>query len=108
MDNIPGLNPSQLKKVQKILSAHCKDHRNPVFVFGSRVEGQFRPSSDLDLYFTNTQELLPRFWVFLEEAFENSDLPFKVDLIDECNLSPQIKANVTTLKKIQIFPFKSA
>ncbi len=50
-----------------------------VWAYGSRVSGNAQPHSDLDLvaFVTKEQEQA----VFeLKEAFENSDLPFRVDL----------------------------
>ena len=50
-----------------------------VWAYGSRVRGNAQPHSDLDLvaFVTKEQEQA----VFeLKEAFENSDLPFRVDL----------------------------
>ena len=106
MNKVPGLTKPQLQEIQNILQNQFKSlsHQIHVFVFGSLAEGGFRPSSDLDLYFTGTKEFLPRVWAHLEEAFENSSLPFKVDLIDEHQLSPAIKSNIASLKKILIFP----
>ncbi len=51
----------------------------PVWVYGSRVKGTARPQSDLDMvvFATTVQELQVS---NLKEAFEESDLPFRVDL----------------------------
>jgi len=51
-----------------------------VWAFGSRIKGSARPTSDLDLvvFAKHTQ----RSQVFaLQEALEESNLPFKVDLL---------------------------
>ena len=50
-----------------------------VWAFGSRVQGTSRPHSDLDLVVFSTPEEGPRI-AALREAFEESDLPFRVDL----------------------------
>ncbi|WP_052050906.1 nucleotidyltransferase family protein [Leptolyngbya sp. KIOST-1] len=50
-----------------------------VWAYGSRVKGTARPHSDLDLVvFASPQ--LRRAIPDLREAFEESDLPFRVDL----------------------------
>ena len=50
-----------------------------VWAYGSRVKGTNRPHSDLDLVVFSTPEQVPRI-ADLREAFEESDLPFRVDL----------------------------
>lgn len=50
------------------------------FVFGSRITSKAKKLSDLDiLYF----DYIPnKIIMILEEEFENSDLPYKVDLVN--------------------------
>ncbi|MBM4222973.1 MAG: nucleotidyltransferase domain-containing protein [Gammaproteobacteria bacterium] len=50
------------------------------YAFGSRVLGNHKKYSDIDIFFC---ENIPQKIIYsLEEEFEESDLPFKVDLID--------------------------
>lgn len=50
------------------------------YVFGSRVKGTARKHSDLDLCYKDN---IPIMIVgMIQEEFENSNLPFKVDLIN--------------------------
>jgi predicted nucleotidyltransferase len=74
------LSPSALAIVQRILSQYVPDHQ--VWAFGSRAKGTARRYSDLDLAII-TQTPLP-FEVIgaMREAFSDSDLPFRVDIID--------------------------
>ncbi len=59
---------------------------NDVWAFGSRVDGTAKPYSDLDLALAGSEEIsLPR-RAALAEAFEHSELPFRVDLIDLLNV----------------------
>ena len=71
------LPPADLSLVQDLLKAHLPGVA--VWAYGSRVKGNARPYSDLDLVaFTepgHTSQLNA-----LREAFEDSDLPFRVDL----------------------------
>ncbi|MCS6772359.1 MAG: nucleotidyltransferase domain-containing protein [Kiritimatiellae bacterium] len=53
-----------------------------VLAFGSRVEGNAKAYSDLDLAIVG-ERVLPFKTVWrLREAFEESDLPFRVDVVD--------------------------
>ena len=63
------------KIVQQILSKYPYKF----YAYGSRVKGNARQLSDLDIcYYDN----IPDNIVFLiEEEFKESDLPFKVDLV---------------------------
>ncbi len=53
-----------------------------ILAFGSRVSGTAKQYSDLDIALRSSSTLSSAQWNALEEEFENSDLPFKVDLID--------------------------
>jgi predicted nucleotidyltransferase len=57
-----------------------KQYPYPFYVFGSRVKNQHKKFSDLDLAFTSEIPLSVQ--AHIEEDFENSDLPFTVDLVD--------------------------
>ncbi len=50
------------------------------YAFGSRVHGQPKKFSDLDLCFM--EPMSSSEFAALEEDFELSDLPYKVDLVD--------------------------
>lgn len=73
-----SLLPEELKEVQHILARHIPDR--DVYAFGSRVDGQGWQHSDLDLVIMGDEpvDLLTR--ALLREAFEESWLPFRVDL----------------------------
>lgn len=70
------LDPSHLAIMQTIL----KKYPYTFYVFGSRVKGASHKFSDLDLLYFD--EIPPKILCQLEEDFEESDLPFKVDLVN--------------------------
>ncbi len=74
------LSEEQLLLVDAILRTHVPDL--PVWAFGSRVTGKARPYSDLDLAIITEQPLPLAQRAALAEAFSDSDLPWKVDLVD--------------------------
>lgn len=64
---------------KQILDQILKKYPVTVFVFGSRVKGTARPLSDLDLCIKGPIEksILGQ----MQEDFEESNLPFKVDIV---------------------------
>ena len=64
-----------------------------VWAFGSRVKFTSRPDSDLDLAAFITPEQKGRLAAF-KEALDESDLPFRVDLLDWNNLPENFKRNI--------------
>jgi type I restriction enzyme S subunit len=53
-----------------------------VWVFGSRATGRARRYSDLDLAIDAGRRLTLDETAILREAFEESDLPYRVDIVD--------------------------
>jgi len=53
-----------------------------VWAFGSRVKGKAKPYSDLDLVIQTEQPLPLESMATLNEAFDESDLPVRVDVVD--------------------------
>jgi len=74
------LEPKHLKLVKKILQENLPNHE--IWAFGSRVHGKnLKTFSDLDLVIakpaTTMQQVMQ-----ISESFSESDLPFKVDVMD--------------------------
>ncbi len=74
------LTPAELAIVRELLLRHVP-HRE-VWAFGSRVKGTTKPFADLDLAILGDTALPPGTLASLAEDFTESDLPFKVDLLD--------------------------
>jgi len=64
-----------------------------VWVYGSRVKWTARPQSDLDMAVFTTPKQKPQF-ENLKEAFEESDLPFRVDLFVWDDVPEQFHKNI--------------
>ena len=67
-----------------------------VWVFGSRATGHARPFSDLDLLVTKPVSLTWLQLADLRDAFEASELPFKVDVVEAEGLSGDMAARVNS------------
>ena len=65
-----------------------------VRVFGSRAGGRVKPFSDLDLLIDVGRRLTFAESADLSEAFSESDLPWKVDLVDRHNLTDAFRRRI--------------
>ncbi|MFA7404074.1 MAG: nucleotidyltransferase domain-containing protein [Pelobacteraceae bacterium] len=74
------LSPEQLVEVRRILQFHVPGRT--VRAFGSRVQGNAKPFSDLDLAVMGDASLDFRQLTALKDAFAESNLPFRVDVVD--------------------------
>ena len=88
-----ALNDEHRQIVRRIVAAHLPAGAN-VRVFGSRAKGAPRPHSDLDLAFETSEGLTQAELANLAEAFSESDLPFKVDIVDLHSASPTLRAAI--------------
>lgn len=74
------ITPEEQAIVLRILNEIVPDRE--VRAFGSRVTGKTKPFSDLDLAIMGNEPLLLETQARLEDAFSESDLPWKVDVLD--------------------------
>lgn len=81
--------PEQWKIVRDILRMHVP--RWPVWAFGSRATGKAKPYSDLDLAVIKGEPMSLSEGSALAEAFSESDLPWKVDVVDWATTSPTFR-----------------
>ncbi|MGE5269725.1 MAG: nucleotidyltransferase family protein [Thiohalocapsa sp.] len=76
-----ALSPEHRRIVLDLLAEHLP-HGGKVWVFGSRATGRARRYSDLDLAIDAGRPLRLAETAILREAFEESDLPWRVDIVD--------------------------
>jgi len=74
------IGPDQWEIVRCILQAHVPQFE--VWAFGSRARRQAKTYSDLDLAVITDQPLSPDVSAGLGHDFAESDLPWKVDVVD--------------------------
>lgn len=86
------LEPSCLSLVKEILVRYIPEHE--VRIFGSRVTGEVKPFSDIDLVIMNQVPLSLEKMIALKLAFEESHLPYKVDLVEWSSLSPEFQKRI--------------
>jgi type I restriction enzyme, S subunit len=82
MDDMPAIDvrPDLWVIVRDILRRQVPDYE--VWGFGSRVTGTAKRYSDLDLAIIGDTALPPAVRAELEDAFSESDLPWRVDVVD--------------------------
>ncbi|HGO5815948.1 nucleotidyltransferase family protein [Mannheimia glucosida] len=83
------IQPEELTIVKSILQQFVPNC--PVWAFGSRVKGTSRPYSDLDLAIMTETPLTFLERDNLKEAFSESDLVWKVDIIDWASTSEEFR-----------------
>ncbi|MGB9706469.1 MAG: nucleotidyltransferase domain-containing protein [Microgenomates group bacterium] len=82
------LDPRTIKQIREIVFRYLDPQKHKVFIFGSWAEGKARKFSDIDIG-VEGEEPLPL--LELEEAFEESDLPYLVEVVNFTHLSEKFK-----------------
>ncbi len=89
MQDNPQLTEQQLKFIKTILKHYIPDET--VWLFGSRVTGKAKAHSDVDLVIDSKQILPQLTMAKLNDAFAESDFPYKVDILDWSMLTDVFK-----------------
>lgn len=74
-----------------------------VWAFGSRITGKPKRFSDLDIAILSDKPIPSETIWDLRESFSNSDLPFRVDVIDLASVSPDFKL-IVEKTHVVLFP----
>lgn len=87
---------------KKLLSSIIFKYLNPdqvkVFLFGSRAVGNNSKYSDVDLGIESDNDIAYSTILDIEEDFENSDLPYAVDVVDFAKVTDKLKQVVQANK----------
>lgn len=87
------LETEQLETVQRILSLHFEGLE--VWAYGSRVTGvDLTPETELELVVITEKPLSFEDMTAIEKAFAESNLPFRVDIIDWVKLPESIQKQI--------------
>ena len=85
--------PEQMAEIRAILEEYVPGWE--VRALGSRVKGSAKPWSDLDLAVAGPSPMSWQNVELLIEAFQESTLPFRVDVLDWREVSPAFQAIIT-------------
>lgn len=97
--------PVQMEMIQAIFRQFLPS-AGTVYVFGSRIKGTAKPFSDLDLAIDLGSPIPLSLLAKLAEAFDESSLPFKVDLVDWQTIDQTFRDHIES-DRYQIFPLNS-
>ena len=97
------INPKHRVIVQNILSIILPIN-SKVWVFGSRATGATKKSSDLDIVIDAGRPLNRQEELILADAFEESNLPYRVDVLDMHTVSDEFKEIIQ--KEMVTFTFE--
>lgn len=89
-DPLIDIRPEHLEIVCRILRRHAPGYE--VWAFGSRARRTAKAYSDLDLAVISDRPLSLALNAALADAFAESDLPFKVDVVDWASASGSFRA----------------
>ena len=84
-----GVSAQEWEIVREILLRHVPERE--VWAFGSRVKGTAKKFSDLDLVVLGDVPLSLGVQASLAEDFSESDLPYKVDVVDWATTSERFR-----------------
>lgn len=83
------VSPHDLETIKRILAARVPDFE--ARAFGSRYRWTAKEYSDLDLAIVGERPVSPKEMANLRADFEESDLPFRVDVLDWQSISPEFR-----------------
>lgn len=81
-----------LRFIKQTLRAHLPDPSYRLFLFGSRATGTARRFSDVDVGIEGPKPVSPTALMNIQEALEESDIPYKVDVVDFAQTSDRFRA----------------
>lgn len=84
------LTHKQLNIIKEIVFSRLDPKRYTVFIFGSRSTGVNEKFSDIDIGIEG-QKLPIETKIDIEDAFEVSDLPYRVDFVDFSTVSSKFR-----------------
>ena len=100
MRNVPPITISlkHWQIIRHILQKHVPQYE--VWAFGSRTQGEVKAYSDLDLAIITDRPLSIAQSAALDEAFLQSDLPWKVDIVDWATTSVAFRSIIEEQKVV--------
>ncbi|MEK7495825.1 MAG: nucleotidyltransferase domain-containing protein [Patescibacteria group bacterium] len=95
------LDAATVLEIKNILFKFLDPQKDKVFIFGSRAVGKARKFSDIDIGVKSERQISLSLLSDIEEAFEESNIPYTVDVVDFSAISKNFE-NVAIQKIIKL------
>lgn len=87
------------KKINAIFRTVLKDKQIRVVIFGSRARNDVTDASDFDFALDSSSKIEKSIMISLNEMFEESTIPYNVDIIDYNNVSKAMQDQINKYGK---------
>jgi predicted nucleotidyltransferase len=94
-----GLNDNQLKFIERIFRKHLGEKQFRIWIFGSRATGKYQKYSDVDLLI-ECSDLSSVLISRIRGDFEESNFPYKTDVVNANDLAPDYEQGIEEDKKL--------
>jgi len=94
MTGLPAPDDNLLARVREVASRVLHGHSVRLFLFGSHATGRTHRLSDVDLAVEATEPLPAGLLARLREAFEESDIPLRVDVVNLDETDETLRARI--------------
>lgn len=74
--------------IRATIRTYLPDSGYRVFIFGSRASDRHHPYSDIDIGIKGDQPVGRESLMKIQESFDNSSLPIRIDIVDFSRVSP--------------------
>ncbi len=87
----PVVYEKALKLLEDVIKDAFKDSDVKIVLFGSRARGDYIKTSDIDIGILPRGKINKKKLILLREKMENSNIPYKVDIVDLSQASREFK-----------------
>ncbi len=94
LSEIAQLSPQDRSAIERIVAPWLARESAGLKLFGSRARGDARRASDIDLALVAGQPVAAADMAALREALEESQVPFRIDLIDYASAPAHLRAAI--------------
>lgn len=96
-----GLSEHEFSLLNQLVLLPLKQRKAQIYLFGSRATGKFKRFSDIDLFYTSDvkHKILGDVIYQIISDIEESDFPYKLDLVNYDELAMSYRKNID-LEKI--------
>lgn len=83
------------EQIKKIIRKAFGRQRVTIVLYGSRARGNARPNSDYDIALKSVRPLPAEIISEIKFRLEESNIPFKVDIVDLAGVSDELKRSIS-------------